>query len=99
MIALDGNGTWELMDLPTSKNAIRCKWVFIVKVNPSESVAHLKAQLLGKGYSQTYGVDYFDTFFLGAKLTLVRLFISMEALFDWPLHQFDINNAFLHYDL
>lgn len=44
-------------------------------------------------------VDYTDTFSLVAKLTYVQLLISMVAIHDWPLHQLDIKNAFLHGDL
>ena len=57
----------------------------------------MKALLVAKGYSQTY--DYFDTFSLVAKLTSIRLFISLAATHGWVLHQLDIKNAFLHGDL
>ncbi|MGZ7362318.1 reverse transcriptase domain-containing protein, partial [Streptococcus pyogenes] len=46
MNALDDNGTWKLVDLPSGKQAIGCKWVFTVKVNPDGSVARLKARLV-----------------------------------------------------
>ena len=60
--------------------------MFAVKVNPNASVARLKACLAAKGYAQTYGLDYSDTFSHVAKLTYVRLFISMAATHNWPLH-------------
>ena len=27
--ALEVNGTWSLITLPTGKHAIRCKWIFL----------------------------------------------------------------------
>ena len=54
---------------------------------------------MAKGYVQTYDVDYSDTFSLVAKMTSVRLFISLAATHYWDLHQLDIKNVFLHDDL
>ena len=70
------------MPLPIGKKAISCYWVFTVKFNPDGFVARLKVRLVAKGYAQTYGVDYSDTFSLVAKLTFVHLFISLVASYD-----------------
>ena len=99
MDVLNGNGTWNLVHLPTGKKAIGCRWVFAVKVNPDGSIARLKARLVAKGYAHTYGVDYSDTFFPVAKITSVRLFISLVVTHNWDLHQLDIKKVFLHGDL
>ena len=45
------------------------------------------------------GVDYSDTCPPVAKMTYVRLFISLAATHDWDLHRLDIKNAFCHGDL
>ena len=99
MDVLTENGTWDLVRLPTGKKAIDCRWVFIVKVNPDGSMARLKARLITKGYAQTYSMDYSNTFSPIAKMTFVRLFISLAATHNWDLHQLDIKNVFLHGDL
>ena len=78
---------------------IGCRWVFSVKFNPDGSVARLKVRLVAKGYAQTYGVDYSDTFSPIAKLTFVHLFLSLTASYDWDLHQLDIKNVFPHGNL
>ena len=79
MDALNDNDTWDLVQLPAGKKAIGCRWVFTVKVNPDGLVARLKARLVAKGHAHTYGVDYSDTFSSVAKMSYVRLFISLAA--------------------
>ena len=79
MDALTDNGTWDLVRLLSGKKATGCRWVFMVKVNPDGSIARLKAHFVAKGYAQTYGVDYSNTFSPVAKLTSIWLFISLAA--------------------
>ncbi|WKA10976.1 hypothetical protein VitviT2T_028515 [Vitis vinifera] len=97
--ALEDNHTWKLVDLPQGNKVVGCKWVFAVKVNPNGSMVRLKVRLVARGYAQTYEVDYSNTFSPVAKLTSVRLFISIVAPQQWMIHQLDIKNAFLHDDL
>ena len=51
MQALDDNGTWDLVPLPTGKKVIGYRWVFVIKFNHDGSVARLKARLVAKGYA------------------------------------------------
>jgi hypothetical protein len=97
--ALEKNKTWDLVKLPPGKKAMSCKWVFTVKQNPEGKVERYKARLVARGYSQTYGIDYDETFAPVSKMSMVRTLISCDANFGWPLHQLDVKNAFLHGDL
>ncbi len=99
MAALDVNASWELVDLPEDKKAIGCKWVYKVKHNANGSVSRYKAKLVAKGYAQTYGIDYEETYSPIAKMTTVRAIIAMAIAKGWFLHQMDVNNVFLHGDL
>jgi len=99
MAALDANATWELVVLPKDMEAIRCKWVYKVKHNAYGSMTKYKTRLVAKGYAQTYGIDYEETYSPIAKMTTVKVIITMASVKGWSLYQMDVKNAFLHGDL
>lgn len=99
MTALEKNDTWDLGDLRRNKVLVGCKWVYTVKLKPDGIVNRYKARLVAKGYTQTYGIDYRETFAPLAKLNSIRVLLSVVTNRGWPLHQFDVKNAFLHDDL
>jgi hypothetical protein len=77
MVALDANATWELVvALPKDKKAIGCKWVYKVKHNVDGYVSRYKERLVAKGYAQTYGIDYEETYNPVAKMVW---FVGFEA--------------------
>lgn len=93
--ALIHNGTWELVP-KTTQSPIGCKWIFRIKRNPDGTASKYKARLVAKGFLQQYGKDYFDTFSPVTKPVTIRTVLSIVLTHNWPLHQLDVNSAFLH---
>jgi Reverse transcriptase (RNA-dependent DNA polymerase) len=51
--------------------------------------------LIAKGYTQTYGIDYEETFTPVEKMNTVRILLSVAVNQKWTLHQMDVKNTFL----
>lgn len=56
------NNVWTLLDKPPDQKVIQSKWVFKIKRDSDDNVEKFKARLVAKGFSQTHGVDYFETY-------------------------------------
>ena len=82
--------------LPKGANIVGCRWVYTLKKDAMGNIVRYKARLVAQGFSQTPGVDFFDTYAPVAKMASVRTTLAKAAQCDDEIHQIDIKNAFLN---
>ncbi|GJV70942.1 ribonuclease H-like domain-containing protein [Tanacetum coccineum] len=52
--------------------------------------------MVANGRSQQQGIDFDETFSPVVKPATIRTVLSLAVTSDWPIHQLDVKNAFLH---
>jgi hypothetical protein len=97
--ALMRNDTWSLVPRPAGVNVVTGKWIYRHKLNTDGSLARYNARWVVRGFTQQAGVDYGETFSPVVKLATIRVVLTIAASHNWPIHQLDVKNTFLHGEL
>ena len=72
------------------------KWVFKIKHDKYGNVARYKARCTALGNLQREGVDYDETYSPVVRHSSLRLLLSIAAQRNMPVHQMDVDTAFLY---
>ncbi|GKE17401.1 putative RNA-directed DNA polymerase, partial [Tanacetum coccineum] len=96
MQSMKDNQVWNLVDLPPNCKTVGSKWLFKKKTNMDGNIHTYKARLVAKGFTQTYGVDYEETFSPVADIKAIRILIAITAYYDYEIWQMDVKTAFLN---
>jgi hypothetical protein len=72
------------------------QWVFKKKLRSDGTIDKYKAKLVAKGYTQKEGEDFFDTYPPIARLTTIRVLLSLAASHGLLVNQMDIKTTFLN---
>ena len=84
MNSLQKKKTYELVELPKGKKALRNKWVFKLKKD-SEKLVKYKARLVVKGFNQKHGVDFDEIFSPVVKMSSIQVVLGLVASLDLEL--------------
>jgi len=94
--SLQDHGTWELVPRPEGKHIVSCKWVWRIKIREDGSVERYKARLVARGFTQTRGVDFNETFAPVTRLDNLWLLIANAVENDWEFRQIEVKTAYLY---
>ena len=73
--------------------------MFKNKLRSDGTIERYKARLVFKGYSQKKGEDFFDTYLPVARLTIIRVLLSLADSHGLIDYQMDIKTTFLNGEL
>nr|GFB97508.1 putative retrotransposon Ty1-copia subclass protein [Tanacetum cinerariifolium] len=82
MQSMKDNEVWVLVELPPNGKTVGSKWLFKKKTDMDGNVHIYKACLVAKGYTQTSGIDYEETFSPVADIRAIRILIAIATYYD-----------------
>jgi hypothetical protein len=83
--SMSKNQVWNLVDPPSDRKAVECKWIFKKKTDADGNVTVYKARLVAKGFWQVQGVDYNETFSPVAMFKSIRILLAIAAFHDYEI--------------
>nr|GEZ64602.1 putative retrotransposon Ty1-copia subclass protein [Tanacetum cinerariifolium] len=96
MKSMYDNKVWRLVVFPPNAKVVKSKWIYKKKTDIDGKVHIYKARLVAKGCTQTYGVDFEETFSPIADIRAIRILIAIAAYYDYEIWQMDVKIAFLN---
>ncbi|GJZ74271.1 putative RNA-directed DNA polymerase [Tanacetum coccineum] len=96
MQSMKDNQVWHLVVLPPNGKTVGSKWIFKKKTDMDGNVYTYKARLVAKRFTQTYRVDYEETFSPIADIRAIRILIAIAAFYEYEIWQMDVKTAFLN---
>nr|GEU61460.1 ribonuclease H-like domain-containing protein [Tanacetum cinerariifolium] len=83
--SMKDNKVWNLVDLPLDGKIVGSKWLFKKKTGVDEAMHTYKSRLVAKGYTQTYEVDYEETFSPVTYIRAIRILVAIATSYDYEI--------------
>nr|GEU47106.1 zinc finger, CCHC-type [Tanacetum cinerariifolium] len=85
MQSMKDNNVWVLVELSPNARTIGSKWLFKKKTNMDGAIYIFKARLVAKSFTQTYRVDYEETFSPVADIRAISILIAIAVYYDYEI--------------
>lgn len=99
MASIIKNDTWTLVNRTDEMEIIGSRMVLRNKFGADGKLQRRKARLVAQGFSQRPGIHFSQTFAPVARLSTVKLLISLAARYNCKVNQLDITTAYLNGEL
>ena len=83
-----------MADPPKGDKVIGCKWVHKIKHDMT-----FKSRLVAKGFKQTHGIDYDETFSRVVMLKSIMILLAIAVYYDYEIWKMDVKIVFLNGNL
>ena len=87
---MEEHEVWNLVEIPTEKKAVGCKWVFKIKTDSEGKIKRFKARLVAQGF------NYDETFSPVVRQESLRMLVALSVQHNLELHHVDVTTAFLN---
>ncbi|GJZ26430.1 retrotransposon protein, putative, ty1-copia subclass, partial [Tanacetum coccineum] len=83
--SMKDNQVWRLVDPSPNCKTVGSKWLFKKKTDMDGNVHTYKSCLVAKSFTQTYEVDYEETFSPVADIRAIRIILAIAAFYDYEI--------------
>jgi hypothetical protein len=91
------SGTWEEVFDYTGKT-VSSMWVYRVSLE-QDGTWKFRARIVGRGYTQVFGLNYFDSSSPVIATKTLLLLLHIAASLGWFIRNLDVGNAYLESDI
>ena len=94
--SLNHQNVGTLVKLPAGVKVLAGRWLYKIKHDEHNNPIKFKARYVVRGFMQQHGIHYEETYAPVASHNSIRMLLSLVAVYDLELKQFDFETAFLN---
>ena len=97
--SLESMNTYTLVKPPPGALVITNTWVYKIKRRADNSIERYKARLVAHGFRQRPGFEYNETTAPVARISTIKVLLTIAHTLGMEVYQFDVTAAFLNGEL